>query len=333
MNNVVVTKAPFRISLAGGGTDITSYCSRFGGQVIGFSIDRYVVTTLLPRNFYDENHVISGDNELLPNFSTEAKDYVLHALSETNLKHKFKASILTDAPPNTGLGGSAAFLNSFISASKNIVNTNLTKSELAELSSRVEIEKLKRPVGKQDHYLSALGGMNLLTFDKSLTVTASKITVKEQCKNYLNSRLLLFYTNIKRSAGDVLSDQSNQISRSNLETTNLMHDIKSLVMPMLSALENDKPDEIGCLLAEHWHRKKSLTKNNEKDEISQLISLCYKSGADGCKILGAGGGGFILVSAKEGMQQKIRDELAKYNIIEFKFNIEFDGTSSTKIPI
>jgi D-glycero-alpha-D-manno-heptose-7-phosphate kinase len=333
MNKIVVSRAPFRISLAGGGTDIISYCSKFGGQVIGFSIDRYVVTTLLPRNFQGVNDFLSHDNESFSEYSQIKNQYLLHALKALNFNRNFKASILSDAPPNTGLGGSAAFLNSFIYAAGEVVDSNFSMVELAELSSSVEIEDLNRPVGKQDHYLSSLGGMNLLTFDEKLNVSHTKINVKDKCIHYFNSRLLLFYTNITRSAGKVLSDQSNKMEKSNQDTINLMHDIKSLVSPMYDAIINDNPDEIGPILAEHWYRKRSLTNSSADDQISELIDLAYKNGAYGCKILVAGGGGFILFCSKEGMLQKIRAAFTKNNIKELKFNIEFEGISANTITI
>ncbi|HHB1651128.1 hypothetical protein [Bacillus sp. TE8-1] len=333
MNKIIVSRAPFRVSLAGGGTDIISYCSKFGGQVIGFSIDRYVVTTLLPRNFQGVNDFLSYNNEFFSDYSEIKNRYLLHALRVLNLNQNFKASILSDAPPNTGLGGSAAFLNSFIYAGAEIGNSNYSRVELAELSSNVEIEDLNRPVGKQDHYLSSLGGMNLLTFDEKLNVLPTKINVKDKCIHYFNSRLMLFYTNITRSAGKVLSDQSNKMERSNKNAINLMHDIKSLVNPMYDAIINDNPNEIGPIIAEHWYRKRSLTNSKTDDQISQLIDLAYKNGADGCKIIGAGGGGFVLVSSKEGMQQKIRDAFTKNKIKELKFNIEFEGVSANTITI
>jgi len=333
MSRIIISKAPFRISLAGGGTDIFSWCSKYGGQVIGFSIDRYVITTLLPRNFQSHNEVSLENSEIFTEVSEINNEYLSLAIQKSAIRNNFKMSILSDAPSKSGLGGSAAFLNSIIYAFKNNEQTPITKCALAELSSSIEIDDLMRPVGKQDHYLSSLGGVNLLTFDRDNHVDIKKIELKEKCLNYFNGNMMLFFTNIRRSAGKVLMRQSDQINHYDSATIHIMNEIKELVKPMHDAITSDNPYDIGRILKEHWKLKKMLSKNDADEMISQLMDICYKNGADGFKILGAGGGGFILVSAAEEYKSKIKSELRKFNIHELEFKVDFSGTTADVISI
>ncbi len=331
MNNLIISKAPFRVSLAGGGTDIKAYCSQFGGKVIGFSIDKYVITTFVPKKFNNVNEITGNQNEKFSSYFEVKNKYLSQAIKVLDIKNNFNASIISDAPPCTGLGGSASFLNSFILAGKKSAGVELSKIDLAKISSNIEIMNLHRSVGRQDHYLSSLGGMNFLEFDNNLETSVSNIFLKEKCINYINERLLLFYTNITRSAGKTLNDQSQKIEQADKDTIQLLHDIKSLVSSMYDALINDTPDIIGPILKEHWAKKTLLSSENNNNYINDLIELAYKNGADGCKTLGAGGGGFILISAKEGMHSKIRNVFLDYKIKELEFNIDFKGTVANNI--
>ncbi len=332
MDKTVIVKTPFRISLAGGGTDVSSYCKKYGGTVIGFSINKYIIVTLRTNSFYQKNEVVINNTiETFGNDREIYNKYLRELVHITPLKDFYKMSVLSDVPEQTGLGGSATFLNSIIYARKLVNQESIAKNKLAELSSQIEIENLNRSVGKQDHYLTTLGGMNLLEFDTNMNTSYKQIFVGKNCREYFKSRLLLFYSNISRSAGTVLLEQDNKIKNANESTIKLMHEIKDLVNPMYQAILDDNPNKIGPIIAEHWNKKQQLSSKVVNSRISQLIDICYKNGADGCKILGAGGGGFILVSVKEGYQEQLRKVMKMENIQELEFDIEFNGTVSKTI--
>lgn len=327
MQKIVMSKAPIRLSLAGGGSDIICYCSKFGGKVIGFSLDSYVITTIMSKNsFLHKNQTQYFNCQEFKDTSELENPFLMHALNTCEINGNYKMSILSDTPPGSGLGGSAAFLNSVISAAWSLEHESLEKTVLAEKSSSIEINQLKLPVGKQDHYLSALGGVNLLNFKKDLSVEVIPVQVKEKCANYFKNRLLLFYTNISRKASKQLEYQSQKIEENNMKTIQLVDNIKALVEPMYQAILNDRPDEIGMLIKEHWDHKRAVHSGKVDTDINDLFKVCYQNGADGCKILGAGGGGFIVVSVREGMQESIRSVLRTYNMKELEFNIDYTGT-------
>lgn len=327
MGKTIVSKSPFRISLGGGGSDIISYSRRFGGKVIGFSIDSYVTSIISAQSEFQKKNIIKYyDVEELENSSEITNPFLRAAIEVADVKSRYSLSILSDTPAGSGLGGSAAFLNSVVSAAYSLEHECMSKEELAEKSSGIEIEKLGLPVGKQDHYLSSLGGMNMITFNRDGIVEIEPIEVKENCARYLKDRLLLFHTNICRKAGEQLEFQSKKIVENNEKTIILVDYMKELVGDVYHAFSSDSPDEIGPTIQKHWKYKYSLNNNKVNSDINDLFELCYKNGADGCKILGAGGGGFVLISTKEGAQQEIRRILTEKNMRELKFDIDYDGT-------
>ncbi len=312
--------------MGGGGSDIISYSSKFGGKVIGFSIDSYVTSMISAQSEFQKKNIIKYyDVEEIENSSEITNPFLRAAIDDADVKSRYSLSILSDTPAGSGLGGSAAFLNSVVIAAYSLDHECMSKEELAEKSSNIEIEKLRLPVGKQDHYLSSLGGMNMITFNKDSTVEIEPIEVKENCAKYLKDRLLLFHTNICRKAGEQLKFQSKKIVENNKKAICLVDYMKELTEDVYHAFSSDSPDEIGPTIQKHWKYKYSLN-NKVNSDINDLFELCYKNGADGCKILGAGGGGFILISTKEGAQQEIRRILTDKNMRELKFDIDYGGT-------
>lgn len=327
MGKTIVSRAPFRISLGGGGSDIISYSSRFGGKVIGFSINSYVTSIITSHSdFSKKNAAKYYDVEEFTDLSEISNPFLKKALEVSDIKGKYSMSVLSDTPAGSGLGGSAAFLNSVISGAYALEHEKLEKAELAEKSSSIEIESFGLPVGKQDHYLSALGGMNMVKFNTDGTTEIEPVRVKENCERYFRERLLLFHTNICRKAGEQLEHQSKKIVENNDKTIWLVDSMKELVDSVYSALISDSPDEIGPIIQTHWKYKYSLNDNKVNSDLNDLFELCIKKGADGCKILGAGGGGFILVSTREGKQDDIRQLLIGKNMRELKFDIDYGGT-------
>lgn len=327
MNQITICKAPLRISLAGGGTDTQSYCSKYGGEVIGFAIDRYVISTYYPFRIDGNKSYLSDDALKMSDNQGLFDDYTKLALQSAGLNNieSFQLNTISDVPAGVGLGGSAAYLNSVISVLKYAQGSLNDAQYIADLSSNIEIQKLCRNVGKQDHYLSAYGGLNHLEFDKSLNASVTSIQVGDNCKQYFNENLLLFYTGISRSASEVLSDQIVTNNSPADSPKRKLDCIRALVKPMRECIESDDPSRIGELLLEHWKIKSTLSKKVSNKKMDEVISVALRNGSDGCKVLGAGGGGFLLISTKNGMQSEVRNVFSNYGYTELPFNFNPKG--------
>lgn len=330
VDHVTTARSPLRISLAGGGTDIISYASKFEGQVIGFAINKYVSVTIYPRSFYNEVLVKGEFLENVKSVNHLKNLFIYSALKKLKIENNIQISTLSDVPSGTGLGGSAAFLVSLFHAAN---PGKANKLDLAESASMLEINDLKLSVGKQDHYLASLGGMQLMRFNKDSTVTVNSIDPGPKCLDYFSNRLLLFYTGKIREASKILEYQAQKTSSGDFSVLNSLHSIKNLVRPMLDAINQDSPDLIGPILDKHWKAKSKLSKDISTDHLDKVYAQALFCGADGGKIVGAGGGGFLLLSVIEGKQQKIRDLMNEFRMPEMEFDLDSTGTKKVSISI
>lgn len=322
-SKLVVCKAPLRISLAGGGTDIHSYCSKFGGEVIGFAINRFVITSIYTQSLDGKSRFLCDGQFSINSSDSNYTDVVLE-------KYNFNPSgiylnTISDVPAGVGLGGSGAYLNSLLSALDMIHSVPLNPCQIADRSSDIEIVDLKRNVGRQDHYISALGGMNLLKFDSDMKTTVKNLVVGDRCKQYFEENLLLFYTGISRSASDILNSSGVKGESCKGNTFEKLHDIRSLVEPMSECIIRDSPTNIGEILHEHWEIKSSIANRISNKLLNKSVSDLMSLGADGCKLVGAGGGGFLLVSSKDRKQSDIRNYMDKLGFKELTFCYEKSG--------
>lgn len=313
--------APLRISLAGGGTDLPSYAHRFGGAVLAAAVDLRVTVTA-------RRGVRPGVRACLDVCGhARAADDLANPFARELVRRHWKGGALElvsegDVPPGTGLGSSAAFCVALLAGLRGRMDDRVG---LAEEASAVEHVALGRPVGRQDHYLSALGGFRLLHFARHGGVEVEDVEVPEEVSGRLAGELLLFASGVSRDAGKVLSDQHQRVVGGNEDTRNRLHEIKALVPAAVSALRRGDGPALGEVLARHWALKRGLG-----DGVSlRLVDLAYRdaveAGATGGKLLGAGGGGFMLVHARPEVRDPVCAALSAHGFTRQHFAFSRTG--------
>ena len=311
-------RTPFRVSFTGGSTDLPSFYRKKTGKVISTSIDKYMYHFI--HKFDKELIQIKYSETELVKDPKDIKHKIVKKIAEENDLKGLDINSIADIPKGSGLGSSSAYTVGLINAINVLHGNILSKENLAKESADLEINKLKEPIGKQDHYASAYGGLNLITFNKDDTVHVESISIEDQGINYLNSSFLLIKVGDTRSASEILLEQNKSYE----DDTNIDLGIKilELVNPMVSAIKSYNIKEIGEILNINWNLKNNLSdsvSNNEIDEfIKDLISI---RGVYGAKLLGAGAGGYVLATGEPNVLNEIRFE----NKVSFK--LESNGST------
>jgi D-glycero-alpha-D-manno-heptose-7-phosphate kinase len=316
---MIITRTPFRISFVGGGTDLASFCEKEPGAVLSTSIDKFIYVTAKKQvSIVEHKYRISSNKLELVNHVDEIEHPIIReALKMLEIDFPVEITTFADIPPQTGLGSSSVFTVGLLNALYALKRERLTKSQLAGKAAELEIKILGRNAGAQDHYAAAYGGFNVFRFYKDLKVITEPVFYDHNILKKLNSNLLLFYTKVKRDADRLLAVQSEE-TQNKFEVLKKM---KGLVEPLEDVLLGKTPiDEFGKILHEGWMLKKSITKLISNNEIDEMYDRARAAGALGGKILGAGGGGFLLCYVKDGHQQKVIESLGNYYRLPFGFD-------------
>jgi D-glycero-alpha-D-manno-heptose-7-phosphate kinase len=335
----VTARAPLRVSLAGGGTDLASYARRYGGMVIGMAIDRFVCVTVYPRRHDQRVRLCLDQVELADTATAIGNPYVRAALRRTGVTGGVEIASFGDAPSGTGLGGSAAFTVALLHALRSAgsaahaADNAPDPAALAEEASAIEAGDLGRPVGKQDHYFAALGGLQVLRIDRDLRVEVERLSVSHDIGSYLDQRLLIFQTGQRRDAGRVLDAQHRRALAGNRQTLNLLHGIADLAAELYDMLRVGRLGDLGALLDSHWKYKLRLSPGVSTPRVQRLYRAAMASGAEGGKLLGAGGGGCMLFSSKPGAQDELRAAMAACGAPELPFGPQPDGSSAARLAL
>jgi D-glycero-alpha-D-manno-heptose-7-phosphate kinase len=315
---MIITRTPFRISFAGGGSDLKGYYEKFGGTVISTSINKYVYLSVHPY-FFKEGYLLKySKHEETDNVDKINHRIIRQVFSDYGIKGvDFNSS--ADIPSGTGLASSSAFTSGLINICNALTEKYMTKEEIAEHACRIEIEKLGEPIGKQDQYACAVGGLNCIEFNPNDTVTVEKLYINTESAKRLENNLLLFYTGQTRAAGDILSEQKqNMVSQD--DKINNMHKMVQLAKDLKNELLKNNIDSMGEILHQGWMYKKELASGISNSDIDYYYDTAMNNGATGGKLLGAGGGGFLLFYVKEENQAKLRHALNDLKEIKFKFD-------------
>jgi D-glycero-alpha-D-manno-heptose-7-phosphate kinase len=326
--HVTLAKAPLRLSLAGGGTDLPSYADQFGGLVISLAINRYVCVAVHPRSFDGAVHASWEYTERTPTVEMLQNRFGRASLKRLGVTADLQIASFGDAPSGTGVGGSGAFTVALLHALHLRGGRQPDPVTVAEQASAVEMVDLERPVGKHDHYMAALGGLRLLHIERGGDVVAEELTLSPTLLDYFQERLLLFYTGQSRDAGQVLTAQARRTTAGVDDALRPLHAIRAITDPMLDAIKNDRVDDIGPLLDAHWQAKRQLGDGVTTERVDSLYRRAREHGADGGKLLGAGGGGFVLVSCRPGTQESVRAAMAGAGAAELRFAAETSGSSA-----
>ncbi len=315
---MIITRTPFRISFAGGGSDLKNYYEKFGGAVVSVSINKYIYLSMHP--YFDENAY------LLKYSKTEqakSSDEIQHPI----IKDLFKKYNITgvdfnssaDIPSGTGLASSSAFTVGLINLCNAYTDKYMNKTDIAELACQVEIDDLNEPIGKQDQYACACGGLNFIEFYKDGVVDVEKLYLQTDAYHVLEKNLLMFYTGLTRSAGSILAEQKKNTSYDESKIRNL-HKMVGLSRDLKIELLKGNTNAMGEILHRGWMYKKELANGITNPDIDYCYNLAIENGALGGKLLGAGGGGFLLFYVEEQYHSKVRRALSKLKEIDFKFD-------------
>jgi len=320
---LIISKTPLRLTLGGGGTDLPSYSSKYGGFVITSALDKYVYL-VVKRRFEEEIRVGYSVTEIVKSVDNIKHPVVREALRLLGLASHLEIVSIADVPAETGLGSSGSFTVSLLHALHALKDENPERHELAEEACLLEIEILKEPSGVQDPYIAAFGGFICLDIAKEGRVSVSNLEVKEETIRELENNLLFFYTGIKRSSTMVLQDQRRSIQEGS-KALDAMHRIKDIGFKVKHALENGDLSEFGRLQHEHWLAKRETSSKISNDPIDRYYEEGLKNGALGGKLMGAGGGGFLMFYC-ENDRDRLRKVMAKEGLREIRFGFEREGS-------
>lgn len=323
-----IARAPLRISLAGGGTDLPSYAGVHEGSVVSIAINRFVTVTVQSGHFFGGVRAALEQAESVPTVHDLGNPFARAALLRAGVSRNVELASLADVPSGTGLGGSGAFtvaLLNALRALRGVPHDNL--EDLAETAALVEIEDLERPVGKQDHYASALGGAQRMSFGVCGSVTSTRFS-SPGLPAFVEDRLHLYYTGRSRDAGRVLMAQASETRSGNRRTVTALHAIKELVSPMERALRDCDAEAVGHLLDQHWQHKKRLSDRVTTDGIDEAYAFACDNGALGGKLVGAGGGGFLLLVSAPGRAEELDEAMHGRGLTRLSFALNLTGTES-----
>jgi len=321
---VIITRSPLRITLGGGGTDLPSYYRRYGGFLIAAAIDKYVFVTVT-RPFNEGIYLKYSQLEKVDRVEDVRHPILRESLRLMNLKTpQIEITTLADIPAGTGLGSSGSFTTALLKALYAHRRDMLHPAELAETAWDIECTKLGEPIGKQDQYIAALGGVTCFEFKPDDTIIAKPLKLDVDLLHHLEDNLLLFFTGFSRSAGEILHDQDARTAADDGEMVANLHYVKELGLRSRRALEAGDLRCFGELLHEHWEHKKKRSNGMTNPQIDEWYALGRRAGAIGGKLVGAGGGGFLLFYAEQ--HRPVREAMREAGLDEVRFRFDFEGT-------
>lgn len=321
---MIIARSPLRITLGGGGTDLPSYYRDHEGFLISAAINKYVYVTVM-RPFAEGVYLKYSELEHVDSVDEVRHRIIREALLMQNLRTpQIEITTLADIPAGTGLGSSGSFTTALLKALYAHRRQLIHPQELAELACHIEIDRLGEPIGKQDQYIAAYGGATCFTFHKDDSVTAVPLKISMDTLFDLEDNILLFFTGYSRSASEILKDQNTRTKSSDNEMLKNLHFVKELGYRAKNALEAGDAVRLGELMHEHWEHKKRRSGGMSNPKIDEWYELGMKNGAVGGKLVGAGGGGFLMFYAAD--RNRLRHAMSKAGLEEVRFAFDFEGT-------
>ena len=325
--NIVTTKTPLRISLAGGGTDMPYFFNKFKGITLSTTIDKFVYVTVKTHKNFDEKYRLNYSTTEIVNQIDKIKNLrIRETLKHFNIKEPIYINTISDLPYNTGLGSSSSFLIGLIKGILSLMNKSMTKEELAETAFKIENKITKNSLGKQDHYIASFGGMNLIKYSKT-NIKVQNLYIGEKNEKYLSDNLLFFFTGISRSANRNLVEQKKNFKKNTLGLIKLKDSTHKLLIELKKKKLSLK--KIGQILDNTWKIKKKFTNNISDKYLDKIYNKAISLGCYGGKLLGAGGGGFFVFVCQKNLQKKVIKNLSKCKKIDFLFSK--NGSTSSLI--
>jgi len=316
---MIISRTPFRISFVGGGTDLRSFYAEEPGQVLSTSIDKYIYVVVKRQiGIVEYKYRINWSQVEFKNRIEDIEHPIVReALKMMEIDFPIEVTTFSDIPGSTGLGSSSSFTVGLLHALYALKGKMVTKHKLATNAAHIEVNCLKRIMGKQDHFAASYGGINTFTFNEDETVVVEPVFYREEVPLNLEKNLLLFYTRLKRDASEILESQNRETPKK----LDVLRQMKNLVIPLREILSSGNDlNKIGEILHEGWELKRSLTGDISSNKIDGYYQNAIKAGALGGKLLGAGGGGFLLLYVEPENQSKVIDALAELFCLDVKLD-------------
>jgi len=316
---MIISRTPFRVSFVGGGTDLKEFYAQEEGQVLSTAINKYVYVVVKRQiGIVEYKYRINWSQVEFKNRIEEIDHPIVReALKIFNIDFPIEVTTFADVPAGTGLGSSSSFAVGLVHALSALKGEMITKSELASLAGNIEVDILGRTMGKQDHYAAAYGNINVIKFHTDSSVSIEPVFHSPETAEKLADNLMIFYTEQKRDASEVLKKQATQTA----EKIDSLREMKNLVEPLRNTISSENNlGEFGRILHRNWQLKRSITSEISTKSIDQIYEKAREAGAIGGKILGAGGGGFLLFYVEKNNQDKVRDALSDLFIMPIKID-------------
>ena len=322
---MIITRSPLRISLGGGGTDLPSYYHEHGGFVLSAAIDKYVYITL-HQTFFEDLIIKYSQLEKVRTLDQIQHPLIREALKLADQEASYlEITSMSDIPAGTGLGSSGSFLTALLHALHLHTKVIVPRQELAEQACHIEIERLGEPVGKQDQYIAAFGGLTCFEFQPNGTVCVSPLKISSEALANLEDNLTLFYTGFTRSASEILRDQDTRSKQKDQSMVDNLHFVKRLGYESKDALEKGNLRGFAEIMRVHWEHKKQRSNTMTNTAINDWYDLACKNGALGGKLIGAGGGGFLMFYTED--KTKLRHTMREAGVREVRIRFDFQGTT------
>lgn len=320
---MIITRTPFRLPLGGGGTDLPSYYSKRGGFFVSGALNKYIHIAVNPRFEEDSIRVSYSKTEIVGDADKLQHPIVREALDVVSIKKGIEIVSVADAPAATGLGSSGSFTVGLLRALHAYLQEERTSQFIAEEACNINMNRLKEPSGKQDEYVAAFGGIRAYSVDVDGEVKVEPMKLSTNTLAELEANTMMFYTGITRSSSSVLSKQNSAIEKDG--AAQKMDKIKAIGYKIRDAIAAGDLTKFGELLDEHWKVKRDVTAAMSNDKIDAWYRVAKQNGAIGAKLVGAGGGGFLMLYAENG-RSKLRSAMSREGLVEHRFHFEPEGS-------
>lgn len=326
---MIITRTPFRVTLGGGGTDLPSFYEKHGGFVFAMAIDKYMYVITNPPGVDRKIRVRYSQTEIVDRVDQLKHELAREALRLHGIEDRMEIDSMADLPAGTGLGSSSAYLVGLLCALHSYRRDFVPLQALAEEACHIELDILKKRIGKQDQYMAAFGGLTTLEIDQDGTVRPSQLNLRESATQTLVSHTHIYYTGLLRNAPEVLADQDQAMRRATLRSAAVegsLNGIKDLGYRICQAISDERFDDWGRLLHEHWEYKKRLSEKVSVSWVDELYEeVRRRFGVLGGKIIGAGGGGFVMLFCPD-TSRRLEDFMEAHGLPRLYYNVEREGS-------
>tara|TARA_B100000427_G_scaffold48892_2_gene36839 strand:- start:755 stop:1744 length:990 start_codon:yes stop_codon:yes gene_type:complete len=327
---MIVSRTPFRITLGGGGTDLPSYYENYGGFIFSFCLSKYMYVCVNRPSADDLIRLKYSISESVDNIEDLKHDIAKACLERVGINSKIEIASLSDIPAGSGLGSSSTYTVGLLNSLYSMLGDSKTLEFLANEACVIEMDILKKPMGKQDQYLAALGGFVVLEIDTNGVVEAKKISLDQSIMDELQKNLLIFYTGQQRKNNKILKEQDDSTKENKKAVLNSLHYIKESGYKILNIVQSGNIDDLGLMFREHWEMKKKLSSGITNSQIDSIYNVALENGAIGGKISGAGGGGFFTFYCNKD-HQKLRNAMSNLGLKELEYSFDDEGSKIISI--